>query len=248
MRDDRWKEIDDLFQRALDLPRDRQRAFLEELDARDEELRHAVEALLRAAEDSAPFLETPVEQACAPPWGEVFAHPDPHERTTADDRSGERIGPYRLVRRLGRGGMATVYLAERADGLWEQEVALKLIRRGLDSEDVIRRFLAERQILSSLRHANIASLLDGGTTDDGLPYLVMEYVQGTPITAYCDERRLSIDARLRLYCEEGRADQHANTRLLEHHDLQPSLSNDALGDQLLHHQPTFQRRDQNHRL
>ena len=222
MPPDRWKEIDDLFQRALDLPPARRVPFVEELTERDEELGRAVEELLRAAENSEPFLASSVDATCEPPWDEVFATADGGRADEAADRSGERIGPYRLVRRLGRGGMATVYLAERADGLWEQRVALKLIRRGLDTEDVVRRFLAERQILSSLRHPNIASLLDGGTTADGLPFLVMEYVEGTPITEYCDERRLPVDERLRLFCEVGRAVQHAHGSLVVHRDLKPS--------------------------
>lgn len=222
MAHDRWKEIDDLFEQALDLQQEERRAFLEALSERDEELSSGVNALLGAVESSSRFLETPVGEACAPPWGEVFASSSDGGRTEPEDRSGERVGPYRLVRRLGRGGMATVYLAQRADGLWKQQVALKLIRHGLDSQDVVRRFLTERQILSSLRHPNIASLLDGGTLEDGLPYLVMEYVDGTPITEYCDERRLSVDRRLRLFCEVGRAVQHAHRSLIVHRDLKPS--------------------------
>lgn len=115
-----------------------------------------------------------------------------------------------------------MYLAERADGQWRQEVAVKVIRRGVDTEDIIRRFVAERQILSSLNHPHIARLLGGGATEDGLPYLVMEHVVGTPLLRHCDERTLTVPDRLRLFLQIGRAVQHAHGRLVVHRDLKPS--------------------------
>lgn len=225
--EDRWSEVDALFRRALEREPEDRAAFLETACVGDDELREAVKGLLATEVESVGFLERPLDALTTVPWNDVLAEltritDATCEPTESVDRSGERVGAYRLVRRLGRGGMATVYLAERADGLWEQRVALKLIRRGLDTGDVIRRFLSERQILSCLNHPNIARLLDGGTTKEGLPYLVMEHVVGTPITEYCDERKLPVEDRLRLFCDVGRAVQHAHRSLVVHRDLKPS--------------------------
>jgi len=123
---------------------------------------------------------------------------------------------------LGRGGMATVYLVERADGVYEHTAALKLLRRGLDTSDIVRRVRAERQILSSLQHPNISRLLDGGATEDGRPFLVMERVDGVPITEWCDACGASIEQRLELFVDVARAVHHAHTRLVVHRDLKPS--------------------------
>ncbi|MGZ6071659.1 MAG: serine/threonine protein kinase [Myxococcaceae bacterium] len=131
-----------------------------------------------------------------------------------------RIGPYRLLKELGHGGMGTVFLAVRADEQFEKRVALKVVR-GSDSEEVIRFFRRERQILAGLEHPNIARLLDGGTTDDGLPYFVMEHVEGEPIDRYCDARKLSIPERLELFEEACSAVQYAHQSLVVHRDLKP---------------------------
>ncbi len=134
----------------------------------------------------------------------------------------ERVGPYRIVRELGRGGMGIVYLAERDDGAYEQAVALKLVKRGMDSESIVRRFEQERQILARLAHSGIARLLDGGLADDGRPYFAMEVVEGEPITAYCDARALGVEARLALFERVCDAVAYAHTRLIVHRDLKPS--------------------------
>jgi serine/threonine protein kinase len=118
--------------------------------------------------------------------------------------------------------MGAVYLAARADDQFKKRVAVKLLRRGLDSEDILRRFRHERQILASLDHPNIARLLDGGMTDDGLPYFVMEYIEGTPLDRYCDERRLSTTERLKLFRQVCAAVYHAHQNLIVHRDLKPS--------------------------
>jgi serine/threonine protein kinase len=131
-----------------------------------------------------------------------------------------RIGPYKLIRELGRGGMGTVWLAARADEQFEKRVALKVVRAS-DSEEVLRFFRRERQILAGLEHPNIARLLDGGTTDDGLPYFVMEHVEGVPIDRYCDEHKLSVPDRLRLFEGVCSAVQHAHRSLVVHRDLKP---------------------------
>ena len=134
---------------------------------------------------------------------------------------GDRLGAWRLLRPLAKGGMGTVYLAERADGHFEQRAAIKLIR-GVPNAEMLAHFTRERQILATLQHPHIARLLDGGATPGGQPYLVMEYVEGEPIDAYCNDRALSLDARLRLFEEVCGAVQFAHQRLIVHCDLKPS--------------------------
>jgi eukaryotic-like serine/threonine-protein kinase len=138
------------------------------------------------------------------------------------DITGERVGPYRIVRSLGRGGMGEVFLAERADEQFRQQVAIKLVRRGLLSRHIQGRLKLERQILATLDHPNIARLFDGGTTTDGTPYIVMEYVDGEPIDVYCDSRNLSIEQRLRLFMTICSAVHRAHQNLIVHRDLKPS--------------------------
>ena len=140
----------------------------------------------------------------------------------AVDLAGERIGPYRIVRSLGRGGMGEVFLAERADEQFQQQVAIKLVRRGLLSRHVQGRLKLERQILATLDHPNIARLFDGGTTTDGTPYIVMEYVDGEPIDIYCDSRCLSVEQRLQLFKIVCSAVHRAHQNLVVHRDLKPS--------------------------
>src|SRR6185436_17373759 len=129
-----------------------------------------------------------------------------------------RVGPYRLLRELGRGGMGVVHLAERAEGGFAQRVVIKLIKRGMDSDAILRRFLRERQILAGLEHVNVARLLDGGVTEDGQPYFAMEYVDGRSLTDYGDHHRLAVEDRLRLFEEACRAVQHAHAQLVVHRD------------------------------
>jgi len=138
------------------------------------------------------------------------------------DLAGTLVGRYRLIREIGRGGMGAVWLAERADGQFEQFVAVKLVKRGMDSDEILARFLRERQILARLNHPNIARLLDGGVGADGMPYFVMEYIAGEPITAWCDAKRLSIADRLRLFGSTCAAVQYAHRSLIVHRDLKPS--------------------------
>ena len=139
-----------------------------------------------------------------------------------DGRAGETIGSYRIERELGRGGMGEVFLARRVDQEFDKLVAIKIVRRGPDLDEVLRRFRQERQILARLEHPNIARLLDGGSTADGLPYLVMEYVEGLPITDYCDSRGASIEDRCRLMLPVCDALRHAHRNLVVHRDLKPS--------------------------
>src|SRR5690606_2456991 len=130
--------------------------------------------------------------------------------------------PYRIVREIGRGGMGAVYLAERADGEFDQRVAVKLVKRGMDTDEILARFRHERRILASLEHPSIARLYDGGATDDGLPYLVMELVDGETITSYCNRLRLTIDQRIDLFRAVCAAVQHAHQKLVVHRDIKPS--------------------------
>jgi serine/threonine-protein kinase len=213
MTPDRWQEIQGLFQQAADLDSAAQAAFLNEACPTDLALRAEVEALLRAERRSGAgaFIADAIGRAA---------------RELADDsaasRVGERVGPYRLVREIGHGGMGTVYLAERADEHYQASVAIKFVRSGAASAELERRFRAERQILAALTHPNIAWLLDGGTAPDGTPYLVMEYVEGEPIDAWCDRRGLGLEGRLALFLRVCGGVQHAHQTLVVHRDLKPS--------------------------
>lgn len=132
------------------------------------------------------------------------------------------IGDYQIVRQMGEGGMGTVYLAVRADQEYKQQVAIKVIRKGMDSKEIVARFRRERQILASLDHPNIAKLMDGGSTEDGLPYFVMEFIQGTPLTDYCEQRQLTTEQRLQLFRSVCSAVQFAHQNLIVHRDLKPA--------------------------
>ncbi|MEM0962538.1 MAG: serine/threonine-protein kinase [Bacteroidota bacterium] len=147
---------------------------------------------------------------------------DEIDQADADDEVGRRVGPYEVVGVLGRGGMGTVYRARRVDGTFDQTVALKLLRRGLDTDDLVARFRSERQILAALDHPSIARLYDGGKSNDGRPYFAMELVEGEPVTAWADRQRLGTGARLRLFATICDAVHHAHQRLVVHRDLKPS--------------------------
>lgn len=214
--DGRWHELDRLFDRALELPAEEREAFVAAECSDDLELLAELRTLLATHEESTSFLTEPPLF----PRGGLNALADEVDAPSA--RIGERIGAWRVIDEIGRGGMATVYRAERVDCEFEQEGALKLLRRGLDTDDLVGRFRAERQILSSLDHPNIAGLLDGGATSDGRPYLVMERVDGIRITEWCDDRGCTVEERLRLFLAVARAVHHAHGRLVVHRDLKPS--------------------------
>jgi serine/threonine-protein kinase len=206
---ERWRRIDHLFAAALDLPDGERGAFLAAQcpeEGEDAEVRAAVERLLAADERAGTFLAT----STLPPSAQE------------DDPAGRRLGPYTLGRCLGWGGMGAVYLATRDDGAYERQVAVKLLRWGLPDGDLRHRFLAERQILARLEHPHIARLYDAGMTEDGQPYLVMEYVEGLPLDEYCDAHYLSLEARIELFRRVCSAVQHAHRNLLVHRDLKPA--------------------------
>lgn len=192
---------------ALDVPIGRREEWLRELESKEPTVGAEIRRLLaaEATERFASFLNEPVAPA-----------------PSAQALAGQVLGRFRILRELGQGGMAVVYLAERADGHYSQRVALKVLRFGLKGSEAQFHFAQERQILASLHHQSIARLIDAGITTTGLPYLVMEYVEGVPIDRYCDEQRLSIDARLELFLQVADAVRYAHRHLIVHRDLKPS--------------------------
>jgi eukaryotic-like serine/threonine-protein kinase len=213
-----WLSIRTLFEQAMDLPAAERAAFLERSCAGDDALRSEVEAML-AADVRAAREKTGLGGA-AP---DLLRALNDDERDEQRDRLvGLRLGHWRLLREIGRGGMGAVYLAERDDGEYTQQAAIKLVRPGWDVGELLQRFRAERQILATLNHPNIARLLDGGVSDDGKPYLVLEYIEGSGIGRYCNEHQLGIEARLRLFLTVCEAVTHAHRRLVVHRDLKPS--------------------------
>ena len=211
MEPERWTELQPLFDDALELRGEALTAYLDAQCAGRVDVRAELEALLSAHQDS---MAMGIEDKLI--GGAIFnvASDDVYINAT--------IGEYRLEELIGKGGMGEVYLAVRIDGAHHQKVALKLVRPGLDSEHIMRRFLVERQILAQLDHPNIARLWDGGVTADGRPYLVMEYVEGTPLIRYCEESQLSHIERLFLFRQVCEAVHFAHRNLVVHRDLKPS--------------------------
>jgi serine/threonine protein kinase len=204
--------VKDLLAEALELDTGRQQQFLDSACAYDADLRAEVDVLLAHRVDTAADMM----ERCAADLA--------LSRLDADidgAKTGTRIGPYRILREIGRGGMGAVYLAERDDEHYRQQVAIKLIKPGLGGDVIRRRFRNEMQILAELNHSNIARLFDAGETVDGLPYLVMEYVEGSPINLYCEEHQLSIEQRLKLFSTVCAAVQYAHQHLVIHRDIKP---------------------------
>jgi serine/threonine-protein kinase len=208
---DRYAAIEGIFAAVLDVAPDHRSAWLDERCGSDHLLRGEVEALLAAHDRTSGILDAPVMGTAS----------DGHTDGLTDGSPERRIGPYRVIRELGRGGMGVVFLAERVDGQFERRVAIKVLRAGLDTEELRQRLVAERQILASLSHPNIAQLLDGGVSGNGLPYLVIEYVDGATIGAWCDAERLTVPARLRVFFDICSAVAHAHQNLVLHRDLKP---------------------------
>lgn len=213
MDPERYRQVKDLLNRALDVPPEERSSFLD-TETSDAELRAEVQSLLESMTAAGDFLDEPI-LGCS----------------SADTLSpGTRIGFYRIDSKIGHGGMGAVYLAFRADDQFKKKVAIKLIRRGMDTDFIVRRFRTERQILASLDHPNIGRLIDGGATEEGLPYFVMEYIEGKPLHEYCDELKLSISERLILFRRVCDAVQYAHSNLIVHRDLKPSnilITNDG---------------------
>jgi len=212
----RWEDINRILDALFDLEEqgeDDVEAALDRLCGGDAELRQEVEAAL--ATEAPTFLDRDAADLADTMIQEVG------DRPPAVAEPGAQVGPYRLVREIGRGGMGVVYLAARADGQFQRDVALKLLPHAFESSRRIARFRAEREILASLTHPSIAGLLDGGVTDTGRPFLVMEYVDGVPITDYCATHGCTVETRLRLMQQVCAAVQHAHRRLVVHRDLKP---------------------------
>ncbi|HEY2035670.1 MAG TPA: protein kinase [Steroidobacteraceae bacterium] len=210
MQPGRWQQVKAALSEAMALGEPARAAYLGRLGQRDPALRAELESLLQAAENAgAGFLESPAAVLLETP-----SPPSPH--------TGRRLGPYRLLEEIGSGGMGEVYRAVRVDEEYEQEVAIKLVRAGADAQFVGPRLRAERQILAAFQHPNIAGLFDGGTTEEGIPYLVMELIAGQPITEYCDRHRLDLEARLQLFLVVCSAVQYAHQHAVIHRDLKPS--------------------------
>jgi serine/threonine protein kinase len=207
MDTERWQQIEHIFQSALDCDPAKRAALLDSSCAGDAALRAEVESLL-ASYQQAGFTQAAVEEAA-----QVL------ESRSAQAFAGKRLGPYRILREIGHGGMGTVYLAARDDQAFQKQVAIKIIRRGLDTDEITSRFRGERQILATLDHPNITRLLDGGATDDGMPYFVMEYIEGAPVDRYCDEHKLNIADRLRLFQQVCAAVAYAHQNLVIHRDI-----------------------------
>ncbi len=213
MNPERWRQVRAVFEPASALQGDARAAYLDAACAADDGLRREVESLLAsAAQAGEQFLEIPAMRLLD----------DPGPEPARISRIGSRIGAYQILDLIGHGGMGEVYRAARADGQYQAEVAIKLVRSGIDSELVIARLRQERQILASLEHPNIARLLDGGTTPEGAPYLVIELVAGTPIDQFCDAEKLSVTERLRIFLRVCAAVQYAHQRLVVHRDIKPS--------------------------
>jgi eukaryotic-like serine/threonine-protein kinase len=213
MKIDRWQQIEELLEAALnEAEPERRSLLLDQSCVGDLELRAEVESLLAHHAPSEAFIETPAFAVVA----DLFTE-------DADGGLENRlIGPYKIVREIGRGGMGAVYLAERSDGEFQQQVALKVVRRSFAGTDLRRRFRRERQILASLNHPNIARLLDGGVSGDGEPYLVMEHIEGVRIDDHCEAKNLSTAGRLRLFLQVCHGVSYAHRHLVVHRDIKPS--------------------------
>jgi len=205
---DNWTRIKQLFGAALELEPAQRPDFLLASCGDDAALRAEVESLLESHDGADNFLESGVGAEWRP--------------ATGSDMTGQYVGDYRIVREAGRGGTSIVYLAERADQQFDKRVAIKMLRSRDESAEILQRFRMERQTLAKLDHPNIVTLLDGGTIADGMPYLVMDFVDGIPIDRYCEERALSITERLKIFCAVCDTVEYAHRNGVIHRDLKPS--------------------------
>jgi serine/threonine protein kinase len=206
-----WLRVKALLQEALAQPAGARAAFLETACAGDAELLDEVEDLLRFEEENQAGISLPVTK-----WHDAMP-----ESETPAEADPERAGPYRIVRRLGEGGMGVVYLAERDDGEYRQQVAVKVMKPGADTAGFARRFRRERQVLAELQHPNIARLIDSGTASNGQLYYVMEYVDGLSVTTYARDHKLTVRQRLQIFRHICSAVTHAHRKLIIHGDIKP---------------------------
>ena len=206
MKTEDWQKIKEVFNAAIDLPEEEQAEFLEK---QDENICWEVQKLIKSHDKANDFI---AESAMI----EIGLVDE------TDANIGKTIDSYKILKEIGHGGMGTVYLAAKADESFDKKVAIKLIKRGMDTTSVLKRFVMERKILAGLENPNIANLLDGGSTADGLPYLVMEYIEGLPITKFCESHQYSIEERLELFRKVCSAISYAHQNLVVHRDIKPS--------------------------
>jgi serine/threonine protein kinase/tetratricopeptide (TPR) repeat protein len=227
MSPERWHEIEEVFQTAVEMPPAERAPYLDDRCGQDDELRGEVMKLLASDDSAADFIEVPIwtDSRFLNTSAKKEISNSLDQQFNGNDRDsflGKEVGVYKLTKEIGRGGMGAVYLADRADGEFQQRVAIKLIKRGMDSDFIVRRFRHERQILASFEHPFIARLLDGGTTTDGVPYFVMEYVEGETLYKYADGKRLSTRDRLKLFQKVCSAIDYAHEKKIIHRDIKPS--------------------------
>jgi len=205
---EKWEQVKEILALALERSPAERSTFVRQACGEDTALRAEVESLVAHSGDADSLLEdSPVAH---------FLSFQP------DSMVGRKIGAYRIVRLIGHGGMAVVYLGERDDQLFQKHVAIKMVLPGTNAQEIFRRFRNERQTLAALDHSNIVKLIDGGSTEEGLPYLVMDYVDGVPIDQYCDLHKLSIDERLKLFRTVCSAVEYAHEKRIIHRDLKPA--------------------------
>ena len=222
-----WERVWEIFEGSIERPPEERLAFAERACMEDAELLAAVRGMIEADGSAESILDRPPVERDG--LGGVLlprisgpGKLEPAPASIRGELQDTAIGPYRVERLIGQGGMGAVYLASRDDGTFRHQVAVKVLREGLEHGETLRRLHAERQILAGLRHPNIARLYDGGNTERGVPYFVMEYVEGLPIDAFCRQKRLPVDERLRLFRKVCEAVRYAHQRLVVHRDLKPS--------------------------
>ncbi len=225
MRPERWQKIEEIFNEALELSDAERDDFIRESTGDDENLAADIRKLIDQFDAASSFIEEPAYENARTGFLSALLDDDDE-----DPMVGKVLGSYRIEREIGRGGMGAVYEASRADGEFRLKVALKVVKRGVDTDFVLKRFRNERQILAALHHPYITRLIDGGSTEDGRPYFVMEYIDGYPLYRYCDRNRLGLNERLRLFCRVCEAVEYAHQKLVIHRDLKPSnifITNDG---------------------
>jgi len=212
-----WSIVEKIVDQALEVPLENREQFIRDKCGNDSHLRQKILSYLNSIQQSTSFFSE-ADKALS----SVINTSAPNDSAFTSKLIGSVIDKYKIVDLISHGGMGTVFLAQRVDGVYEQTVALKIVRHGMETPENICRFEKEREILAGLNHANIARLIDGGVTDFGLPYLVMEYVDGIPIDEYCEKNNLTISQRIKLVISLCNAVQFAHNNLVIHRDLKPA--------------------------